>query len=1299
MENDNSGVVIGKRHAQCDSTGCGVRFVVESTGQHVEVEGGGCVGKVCKVGEAVLSDKTLSDPKKRDFINKTNAEILDDINKRAGAGTIMKPVKRLKGGETVITVKATTDPTKRTYKNVTDREVASMINQKGDGVALAKGGFVLGEKKFSDVKNYELTSYIALQYQREHGSLVAKNGSNMYMAKGEFYMWLYNERHPAQKLRDNKYDYMYFEKFLSQQNKMELLDYIWTSKYQQTKKGSEHLLGIIHGKYDAEAKKIIIYYATVRPATRNQGIMKSMITYLKEHFQTDSVEVLNVNENDFMVDGNYAEGGDVPTFMFDIKFVTWELSSDGSTKILRLIYDPDIAIDILTLRNGYLDSDWIRTDMFEQEPYKIDERYDLFKLRDFVVEHLSEKNLDDYRIEGLKYNILKHLELDKSAVSFRLNREMIEGGDAAHLTLKEIAEITGEPLDEIIEQVLLGIDEEKEHSPDIYIRKEIAKDHIIKSPYYYHYLPEAEEKGKVKKSFEEYTEPEIKQLVAANEENLDSREAEVAGLLQEKFAAGGCICSMMAEGGGLYDEYYYNSELKKIHDEYNPVLDELEVFTPKWNELINERDKKIKELKNRVRKYFTSQGKYISFTGDSLMVRSLSYALSKEMKLAEGGTLASEPEQQFEFTDIVPIESKIPSIIEDTKLILHKDEEISKLLGNDYVLKGAMEHNLEKLIKIPEQSVVHVMKIERPTWREDQETFHRAYSLTLIDDLNNLYIVHYKNEDDFFLDFIPLTREYYQNRVINFLKSLGIVYNNEKFRIWLRSFEKSVHNIYDLTVTQLKQIFAHLHNQDLAQLKEMFTIKANAIVNADKFAAGGEIVTGVSADPEIKKEEFYKEGEKNIRYKDFLFTTIKIQGKKILATDMPSLQLLDAEKQREYMKVMKAVRNVDFSNAQEYSRPTPYELHISEDMMQSGYEFSLVETTIQKLMVERGIEYKLGTDAKGNFNGYYNFYNYSDLLFFKNFNDWLFYSKVHNTVMPLVVTNEKDLHNIVMGLIGYTIDFSFIYEKKNDTDKWSIIVNSLKDYDVLMDLYKRITLPTLATDLAGGNNIMVLEKYYEQLKKYIASHPEIVPESIGELQNERAVFSFKNANDFLKVASEYIKIIKTFREGEMLYEFKENPLDGDVIDWLKQYNGEDKFLESLSTQVRQRGSLSYNQMFHARNNYHKERRLQDLQKTVDVVGVEEELGEIEVQHYNKPSETKTVKLGDVIMFSWHVTFHSDWKTFNAEVKKITKSAIGIQKDGSDKIVFIPLTILSYNKHFKTIIITNGKFVIEQGLDK
>ena len=91
MSDDNSGVFIGKRHSQCDSTGCGIRFVVESTGQHVEVEGGGCTGKVCKAGEAALSDKALSDPKKRDYVDKTNAEIIDEINKRSGAGTIFKP--------------------------------------------------------------------------------------------------------------------------------------------------------------------------------------------------------------------------------------------------------------------------------------------------------------------------------------------------------------------------------------------------------------------------------------------------------------------------------------------------------------------------------------------------------------------------------------------------------------------------------------------------------------------------------------------------------------------------------------------------------------------------------------------------------------------------------------------------------------------------------------------------------------------------------------------------------------------------------------------------------------------------------------------------------------------------------------------------------------------------------------------------------------------------------------------------------------------------------------------------------
>ncbi len=1298
-DNDNSGVVIGKRHAQCDSTGCGVRFVVESTGQHVEVEGGGCTGKVCKVGEAVLSDKALSDPKKRDFINKTNAEILDDINKRAGAGTINKPVKRLKGGETVITVKASQDPTKRTYKNVSDREAASMINQAGGGVALAKGGFVLGEKKFSEISIDELTDYIAFEYHQEASGLVIKGESYMIMGKNEFYLWLYDEKNPAKRINRKEYDCLYFEKFLSEEDITALLDYIWTKKYQETKKGSEHLLGIVNGKYDKESKTIVINYMTVKPIMRRNGIMASMTKWLKNYFNTDNIQMKRPSdENDrFMVGGNYAVGGDLPKFMFDIKFVTWELSTDGSTKSLRIIYDPDIAIDILTLRNGYLDSDWIRTDMFEQEPYKEDSKYNLFKLRDFIVDNLSNKTLDAYRREGLKYNLLKYLELDKSTVSFRLNREMIEGGEAANLTLKEIAEITGEPIDDIIEQVLLGIDEEKEHSPDIYTRKEIAKDHIIKSPYYYEYLPDVEEKGKVKKSIDEYTEPEIKQLVAANDESLDNREAEIAGLLQEKFAAGGCICSMMAEGGSLYDEYYYNFELKKIYDEYNPILQELEVLTPKWNELIKERDEKIKELKNRVRKYYTSQGKYISFIGDSLMVRSLSYSLSKEMKVADGGAITAAPEQEFEFTNIVPIDSKIPSLIEDTKLILHKDEEISKLLGKDFVLKGTMSHNLDKLVKVPFESVVHVVKLERPTFREDQETFHRAYSLTLIDDLNNLYIVHYKSEDDFFDDFMPLTREYYQNRVINFLKSLGIVYNNEKFKVWLRSFEKSAHDIYDFSIDQLKQIFTHLHNQSLVTLNELFTIKSNSIIDSRKFAAGGDIPANVSADPNINTAEFFKEGEKNIRYKDFLFTTIKIQGKKILAVDMPSLQKLTEAQQREYFKVMKAVKNVDFTNAEIYKRPTPFEFEISDDVAYLKTEFSLVELTLQSMMKERGIEWERDRNAEGGIKNVYKFYNQSDYLFFKNMYNWLYTSKESNKPSWIFIDNGKLLHNITLGLIAWLIDFGYSYEVTSE-NSYTLSFNSMKDYNSAMELYKQATSKNITTDLASGNKLFVPEKYYKNLLDYVSAEQikvEVLPkddDAVGD------VFKFENANDYLNAAKKYIGIIKTFKEGEMVFEFKENPTDADVIEWIKQYGGNDEFLQSLS-KFAKKYELSTKQIYYARRNYRKEHELQHLEQSIEGIVQQEDLNEIEIHRASNPEEKIMIHVGDEIKFSYRKSRYADWESFNAVIKKINKTIIGIQKTGSDKIVYVPIYLITYNKKFKTLIITSHKLITEHGLDK
>ena len=165
----DGGVVVGKRHSERDENGTGERFLVESTGQVVELEG----------GEAVLSKESMQSDDKFSFQGKkmTGREIASILNHKYGGVEFEKggsvdsvcgcntkyyhggelptaTVDSLKGGEAVITVKTMESKDRYNFNNrsLTPRQILSIINEKSGGKKFEEGG-ILKSTKFNNTKD------------------------------------------------------------------------------------------------------------------------------------------------------------------------------------------------------------------------------------------------------------------------------------------------------------------------------------------------------------------------------------------------------------------------------------------------------------------------------------------------------------------------------------------------------------------------------------------------------------------------------------------------------------------------------------------------------------------------------------------------------------------------------------------------------------------------------------------------------------------------------------------------------------------------------------------------------------------------------------------------------------------------------------------------------------------------------------------------------------------------------------------------------------------------------------------
>ena len=171
------GVVVGKRHSEEDENGTGERFLVESTGQVVEVEG----------GEGVLCKESMSSDKKYDLDGEklTGRQIASKLNHKYGGVEFAEggevghvcgcrskkyyhggelpsaTLQGLSGGEAVVTVK--TMESKDLYnfqgKKMTPRQILSKINADSGGKKFEEGGTIDITKNIME-KQLKLTKMV-----------------------------------------------------------------------------------------------------------------------------------------------------------------------------------------------------------------------------------------------------------------------------------------------------------------------------------------------------------------------------------------------------------------------------------------------------------------------------------------------------------------------------------------------------------------------------------------------------------------------------------------------------------------------------------------------------------------------------------------------------------------------------------------------------------------------------------------------------------------------------------------------------------------------------------------------------------------------------------------------------------------------------------------------------------------------------------------------------------------------------------------------------------------------------------
>ena len=124
---------------------------------------------------------------------------------------------------------------------------------------------------------------------------VEKSERAIFLAKNQFYVWLYDDPEAEKKLMGREYDAVFFPPSGPMRvGGYNLLSKIWNKGYLKKSKGAEHLMGIIKGEYLEDENKVVIDMMTVRPNARRRGINSYMIQKIRQEF--------GVSQNDIIFD-------------------------------------------------------------------------------------------------------------------------------------------------------------------------------------------------------------------------------------------------------------------------------------------------------------------------------------------------------------------------------------------------------------------------------------------------------------------------------------------------------------------------------------------------------------------------------------------------------------------------------------------------------------------------------------------------------------------------------------------------------------------------------------------------------------------------------------------------------------------------------------------------------------------------------------------------------------------------------------------------------------------------------------
>ena len=123
--------------------------------------------------------------------------------------------------------------------------------------------------------------------------LIHLEGKRGMLQEGTVYAWLYDDPDALSKLQSGEYTFITFPRSTGMQiGGQDLLTKIWSKQFQKTKKGIEHLMGIIEGFWDEENKTLQINMMTVNPKMRRQGINTYMIQELRKDFEISQDQII-----------------------------------------------------------------------------------------------------------------------------------------------------------------------------------------------------------------------------------------------------------------------------------------------------------------------------------------------------------------------------------------------------------------------------------------------------------------------------------------------------------------------------------------------------------------------------------------------------------------------------------------------------------------------------------------------------------------------------------------------------------------------------------------------------------------------------------------------------------------------------------------------------------------------------------------------------------------------------------------------------------------------------------------------